>query len=243
MGGKRTEWPSGGAGRQRVVSLSRGKVTADNGRCRAQGLPHHQWEPPFVPAPGRGVHIGRCGAPSPYRRNYRATAQGHSVLVSPWGNASLRQTCHRLIPRLMTHKFRMCSLRSDIRPATQQKGIGRHEPAQPRHLPSSRPARSLCAADAVSVQFRLHRSRSAAVACAAGGDGQHQRSAGQRYCGSLSGADGGQMVQIARPNDPETIVAFQGNFAQFAGDGSYTCDASLFIPTGQAVAQTSSSSS
>ncbi len=43
---------------------------------------------------------------------------------------------------------------------------------------------------------------------------------------------GGRWVQIARPNDPETIVAFQGNFAQFAGDGTYTCDATLFIPTG-----------
>lgn len=47
---------------------------------------------------------------------------------------------------------------------------------------------------------------------------------------------GGKWVQIARPNDPESIVAFQGNLARFAGDGSYTCDATLFIPTGQAVA-------
>jgi hypothetical protein len=47
---------------------------------------------------------------------------------------------------------------------------------------------------------------------------------------------GGRWVQVARPNDPSTIVAFQGNFAQFAGDGSYTFDATLFIPTGQAVA-------
>jgi hypothetical protein len=47
---------------------------------------------------------------------------------------------------------------------------------------------------------------------------------------------GGRWVQVARPNDPGTIVAFQGNFAQFAGDGSYTFDATLFIPTGQAVA-------
>jgi len=47
---------------------------------------------------------------------------------------------------------------------------------------------------------------------------------------------GGKWVQVARPNDPSTIVAFQGNFAQSAGDGSYTFDATLFIPTGQAVA-------
>jgi hypothetical protein len=47
---------------------------------------------------------------------------------------------------------------------------------------------------------------------------------------------GGRWVQVARPNDPVTIVAFQGNFAQFAGDGSYTFDATLFIPTGKAVA-------
>ena len=47
---------------------------------------------------------------------------------------------------------------------------------------------------------------------------------------------GGRWVQVARPNDPVTIVAFQGNFAQFAGDDSYTFDATLFIPTGKAVA-------
>jgi len=47
---------------------------------------------------------------------------------------------------------------------------------------------------------------------------------------------GGRWVQVARPNDPVTIVAFQGNFVQFAGDGSYTFDATLFIPTGKAVA-------
>lgn len=47
---------------------------------------------------------------------------------------------------------------------------------------------------------------------------------------------GGRWVQIARPSDFVTIVAFQGNFAQFAGDGSYTFDATLFIPTGKAVA-------
>ena len=47
---------------------------------------------------------------------------------------------------------------------------------------------------------------------------------------------GGRWVQVARPNDPVTIVAFQGNFSQFAGDGSYTFDATLFIPTGQEVA-------
>jgi len=41
---------------------------------------------------------------------------------------------------------------------------------------------------------------------------------------------GGRWVQISRPNDPVTIVAFQGNFSQFAGDGSYTFDATLFIP-------------
>jgi hypothetical protein len=41
---------------------------------------------------------------------------------------------------------------------------------------------------------------------------------------------GGRWVQVARPNDPVTIVAFQGNFSQFAGDGSYTFDATLFIP-------------
>jgi len=46
---------------------------------------------------------------------------------------------------------------------------------------------------------------------------------------------GGRWVQITRPNDPVTIVAFQGNFAQFAGDGSYTFDATLFIPSGKAV--------
>jgi hypothetical protein len=47
---------------------------------------------------------------------------------------------------------------------------------------------------------------------------------------------GGRWVQVARPNDPSTIVAFQGNLSQFAGDGSYTFDATLFVPTGQAVA-------
>jgi hypothetical protein len=47
---------------------------------------------------------------------------------------------------------------------------------------------------------------------------------------------GGRWVQVSRPSDPVTIVAFQGNFSQFAGDGSYTFDATLFIPTGQAVA-------
>lgn len=47
---------------------------------------------------------------------------------------------------------------------------------------------------------------------------------------------GGRWVQVARPNDPVSIVAFQGNFAQFAGDGSYTFDATLFIPTGMEVA-------
>ena len=47
---------------------------------------------------------------------------------------------------------------------------------------------------------------------------------------------GGRWVQVSRPNDPVTIVAFQGNFSQFAGDGSYTLDATLFIPPGQAVA-------
>lgn len=47
---------------------------------------------------------------------------------------------------------------------------------------------------------------------------------------------GGKWVQVARPNDRVTIVAFQGNFAQFAGDGSYTFDATLFIPPGPAVA-------
>lgn len=47
---------------------------------------------------------------------------------------------------------------------------------------------------------------------------------------------GGRWVQVARPNDPSTIVAFQGNFAQFSGDGSYTFDATLFVPTGHAVA-------
>jgi len=41
---------------------------------------------------------------------------------------------------------------------------------------------------------------------------------------------GGRWVQVSRPNDPVTIVAFQGNFSQFAGDGSYTFDATLFIP-------------
>jgi hypothetical protein len=46
---------------------------------------------------------------------------------------------------------------------------------------------------------------------------------------------GGRWVQVSRPNDPVTIVAFQGNFSQFAGDGSYTFDATLFIPPGQAV--------
>jgi hypothetical protein len=47
---------------------------------------------------------------------------------------------------------------------------------------------------------------------------------------------GGRWVQVSRPNDPVTIVAFQGNFSKFAGDGKYTFDATLFIPTGQAVA-------
>jgi hypothetical protein len=47
---------------------------------------------------------------------------------------------------------------------------------------------------------------------------------------------GGRWVQVSRPNDPVTIVAFQGNFSQFAGDGSYTFDATLFMPPGQAVA-------
>jgi hypothetical protein len=47
---------------------------------------------------------------------------------------------------------------------------------------------------------------------------------------------GGRWVQVARPNDPVTIVAFQGNFSQFAGDGSYTFDATLFVPAGRAVA-------
>ena len=47
---------------------------------------------------------------------------------------------------------------------------------------------------------------------------------------------GGRWVQVSRPNDPVNIVAFQGNFSQFAGDGSYTFDATLFIPTGQEVA-------
>jgi hypothetical protein len=47
---------------------------------------------------------------------------------------------------------------------------------------------------------------------------------------------GGRWVQVSRPSDLVTIVAFQGNFSQFAGDGSYTFDATLFIPTGQAVA-------
>jgi hypothetical protein len=41
---------------------------------------------------------------------------------------------------------------------------------------------------------------------------------------------GGRWVQVARPADPVSIVAFQGNFSQFAGDGSYTFDATLFIP-------------
>jgi len=41
---------------------------------------------------------------------------------------------------------------------------------------------------------------------------------------------GGRWVQVSRPNDPVNIVAFQGNFSQFAGDGSYTFDATLFIP-------------
>ena len=47
---------------------------------------------------------------------------------------------------------------------------------------------------------------------------------------------GGRWVQVSRPNDPVSIVAFQGNFSQFAGDGSYTFDATLFIPAGKAVA-------
>ncbi len=47
---------------------------------------------------------------------------------------------------------------------------------------------------------------------------------------------GGRWVQVSRPSDPVTIVAFQGNFSQFAGDGSYTFDATLLIPTGRAVA-------
>jgi hypothetical protein len=41
---------------------------------------------------------------------------------------------------------------------------------------------------------------------------------------------GGRWVQVSRPADPVSIVAFQGNFSQFAGDGSYTFDATLFIP-------------
>ena len=47
---------------------------------------------------------------------------------------------------------------------------------------------------------------------------------------------GGRWVQVSRPNDPVNIVVFQGNFSQFAGDGSYTFDATLFIPTGQQIA-------
>lgn len=43
-------------------------------------------------------------------------------------------------------------------------------------------------------------------------------------------------AETARPNDPSTIVAFEGNLAQFAGGGCYTVSATLFIPTGQAVA-------
>ena len=43
-------------------------------------------------------------------------------------------------------------------------------------------------------------------------------------------------VQVSRPNDPVNIVVFQGNFSQVGGDGSYTFDATLFIPTGQQVA-------
>jgi hypothetical protein len=47
---------------------------------------------------------------------------------------------------------------------------------------------------------------------------------------------GGRWLQIARPADPSSIVAFQGTLSQFAGDGSYTTTATLFIPSGQAVA-------
>jgi hypothetical protein len=56
---------------------------------------------------------------------------------------------------------------------------------------------------------------------------------------------GGRWVQVSRPADPVNIVAFQGNFSQFAGDGSYTFDATLFVPpdpNGRTVACSLSSS-
>jgi hypothetical protein len=60
--------------------------------------------------------------------------------------------------------------------------------------------------------------------------------AGSILINTVSGVTPAKWLQVRRANNQVDICAFQGNFSQFRGDGSYLFSTALYIPSGAGVA-------